>query len=156
MKQWWQQLQQREQQLVLAMAAVVLVFIGYQGIWQPINTSLEQAQQKLQRTESLLAYVNENTAKVAALGSGAKKPFVNGSLSSIVNRAAQQYQVTIDRIQPQQDAVQVWVDEVPFEQLLRWLDNLDRQYGLTATSVDISEHDTVGIVKVRRLILTRN
>ena len=46
MKQWWQQLQQREQQLVIAMTVLVVVFVLFQGIWKPLSENVEKANSK--------------------------------------------------------------------------------------------------------------
>lgn len=154
MKQWWQQLQQREQQLVIAMTVLVVVFILFQGIWKPLSENVEKANSKYKRTQDLMAYVQENTALLKQSG----KQVVNrsgGSLSSIVNRAASQYQITIDRVQPQGETVQVWIDEVGFNPFLQWLDSLSREHGLTVSNIDIVKGNNDGVVKVRRLQISR-
>ena len=46
MKAWWQQLNIREQRLVAAMSVLVLIFIIYSAIWQPINDNLASANKK--------------------------------------------------------------------------------------------------------------
>lgn len=153
MKQWWQQLQQREQRLVIAMAVFISIFILHQGIWQPLKNNIEKADKKLERTNELLAFVKENTAKVKR--SGVQRPIATGSLSSVVNRAASQYQITLDRIQPQGDSVQVWIDDVAFNQLLSWLSSLSNDHGLNVSNIDISKSDINGAVKIRRLQISR-
>ncbi|REL28459.1 type II secretion system protein M [Thalassotalea euphylliae] len=156
MKQWWQQLQTREQRLVLAMAAVVLVFILFQGVWQPIHQGVDKAEQKLTRTQELYQFVQTNTAKVNGLAGTNRSISPGGSLSSLVNRVAGQYQISIARIQPQGDnGVQVWIDEIPFEQLLRLLNTLTEQHGLMVSNIDITTGNSPGTVKIRRLTLSR-
>ncbi|MFD2165435.1 type II secretion system protein GspM [Thalassotalea euphylliae] len=153
MKQWWQQLQQRERILVIAMAAVIGVFILYQGIWSPINNGLTKADQKLERTEQLLSYVQQTTSQLKNT-QGVKRTS-SGSLSSVVNRVARQHNITIDRVQPNGDDLQVWIDEVAFNQLLRMLTQLSEQHGLSVSNIDISKGNNEGIVKVRRLQVSR-
>jgi len=155
MKQWWQQLQQREQILVVVMSVFVGIFMLYQLVWQPVHSGLDKAEKKQARTQELFEYVKINTAQVSGT-STPKKVKATGSLSSVVNRIAGQFQIAISRVQPQGDSVQVWIEEVPFEQLLRWLDNLTHQQGLNVSNIDISSGDKAGIVKVRRLTLTRS
>ncbi|NMP30423.1 type II secretion system protein M [Thalassotalea sp. M1531] len=155
MKQWWQQLQQREQYLVIAMSLLVGIFVLHQAVWQPVISGLDRAEKKQKRTKELLSYVKESTAAIAASGKKTSRKINGGSLSSIVNRTAGQYQIAIARIQPQGDAVQVWIDDVPFEQLLRLLDNLTVQQGLSVNNIDISIGNDPGVVKVRRLNIAR-
>ena len=54
MKAWWQQLNIREQRLVLVMSVLVSVFILYGLIWQPLNESINKQQSTLERQQDLL------------------------------------------------------------------------------------------------------
>ncbi len=155
MKAWWQQLNSREQRLVASMGIVFLVFIFYSAIWQPLNNGLVEAQSKLARQQQLLTWVKENTALYQqAKGSGGKvRP--SGSISSIANRSAKTYKLTITRMQPQGDDLQVWIDSTPFTQLLFWLEHLANNEGLQVKAIDLTRGDRVGEVTVRRLHLAK-
>jgi general secretion pathway protein M len=63
--------------------------------------------------------------------------------------------ITLSRIQPRGEDLQVWIDEVPFNRLLTWLGALQSKQGITAASLDLNSTETPGQVKVRRLLLTR-
>ena len=153
MKQWWTQLQEKEQRLVVVMLVMVTFFLFYHLVWSPINKGLTKEAKKLERNQELLAYVQQNTARYkSALKSGGNKA-PSGSPLSIVNRVAKSYQININRVQPQGDDIQVWIEQVPFNQLLLWLDDLSQKQGLTIRAIDISEGDEKGLVKVRRLQL---
>lgn len=152
MKAWWQQLNLREQRLVMAMASFIGIFIFYSLIWQPLNDNVVKAEQKLQRQQALLVWVNENTARYlqSAKSSGSRS---NGSLSSIINRTAKSNQIAITRMQPQADDLQVWIDEVSFSQLLQWLEQLAANDGLHVKGIDLTRGEQTGTVRVRRLQL---
>jgi len=51
-----------------------------------------------------------------------------------------------------QDSLQVWIDEVAFNDLMRWLANLE-QRGVMILQSDFSETNEDGMVQVRRLQL---
>lgn len=154
MKNWWLQLQVREQRLVIAMTAFVAVFLFFNLIWQPLNQGIEQAERKLERQQKLLVEVQEKVALVQQAKNGGKQR-VSGSLSSIVNRIAKQHQITIARVQPQGDDIQVWIEDIAFSQLLNWLNNLTQSSGLQVKAIDLTQADTTGMVNVRRLQLGR-
>lgn len=156
MKAWWQQLNMREQRLVMTMSAAVIVFILYSLIWQPLNEGIVKAQQKLDRQQALLSWVQENTAKYQSSKVGGNAKGSSGSLSSIINRTARNANIVVTRIQPQGDDIQVWVDEVSFEQLLQWLERLTNNDGLLVKSIDLDGLDKPGTVRVRRLQLGKN
>lgn len=149
----WHQLNEREQKLVIAMSAAVLIFILYSLIWQPLNENIKKTQAKVERQEQLLTWVKEKTAlyKQAVLSGQHRNQ--GGSLSSIVNRTANQSSIVIARMQPQGEDLQVWIDEVPFNTLLNWLGSLASDNGISIKAVDLANSDTPGVVRVRRLQL---
>jgi general secretion pathway protein M len=154
-KVWWQGINQREQRLVLVAGSVFIVFLLYSLIWQPLNESLAKTEQKLASRQVLLAWVTDNTSRyqnAKATGKGNKS---SGSLSSIINRTANQQQLTITRIQPQGDNVQVWLDSVPFTQLLFWLEHLANNEDLQVQAIDLAQGEKQGEVRVRRMQLGR-
>lgn len=154
-KTWWQGLNLREQRLVFAMSAGFLVFLFYSLIWQPLNENLANTEKSLASRQALLTWVTENTARYQQLNSVSGSPTSKGSLSSIVNRTANQQQLTITRMQPQGDTLQVWLDSAPFTQLLFWLEHLANKEGLQVQAIDLTQGDNQGEVRVRRLQLTK-
>ena len=155
MKTWWQQLNLREQRLIMAMAAAISVFILYGLIWQPLNENIASSKLKIERQQALLSWVEDNTKryKQAKLTSGSRS---GASLSSIVNRTSRQNDIIITRMQPQADDLQVWIDEISFNQLLTWLEQLASREGLRVKNIDLSLADEQGVVRVRRLQLGKN
>jgi len=155
MKAWWQQLNTREQRLVSVMSMLLSIFILYGLIWQPLTENIEKTTLKLERQQALLTWVAENTQRYqqakrnARGGSGA-------SLSSIVNRTSSANNITITRMQPQGDDLQVWIDEISFNQLLTWLEQLAINDGLQVKNIDLSSADQQGMVRVRRLQLGKS
>ena len=59
-------------------------------------------------------------------------------------------------MQPQGDNIQVWIDEISFNQLLQWLEQLSSKEGLRVTNIDLSNAEQPGVVRVRRLQLGKN
>jgi len=153
--QWWQQLNLREQRLVTVMSAAVGIFLFYSVVWQPLNENLAKAEKKLTSRQALLTWVNENTAHYNKAKANSGTKVSSGSLSGIINRTANQQQLTITRMQPQGDNVQVWLDSAPFTQLLFWLESLANNDGLQVQAIDLSKSDKPGEVRVRRLQLSR-
>lgn len=154
-KTWWQGLQLREQRLVLAISSALTIFLLYVLIWQPLNESLVNKQKSLANRQALLTWVSENAARYQNVKSVGTTKQSNGSLSSIVNRTASQQQLTITRMQPQGEYLQVWLDSAPFTKLLNWLEHLANNEGLQVEAIDLTKGDNQGEVRVRRLQLTK-
>ncbi|OUS23446.1 general secretion pathway protein GspM [Thalassotalea sp. 42_200_T64] len=153
MKQWWQGLNAREQQLVAAMSVVVVIFLFITLVWQPINEGIEKSRVKLVKQQILAEWVSDNIVQYKQLqrSGGGKKSTV--SLSSVVNRTAKRQAIEIARMQPQGDDLQVWIDEVEFNALLAWLQHLTTNEGVNIIAADIATGNKSGTVKVRRLQL---
>lgn len=117
--------------------------------WHWIDVSQTRA------SKDLLAWVQTNTERYKAIASSGKGRST-GSLSGIVNSTARQYKISIDRVQPQGDNIQVWIDEVPFTNLLDWLETLNNKRGLKVLAIDITNADEAGVVTIRRLQLGRS
>lgn len=155
MKAWWQQLNVREQKLVIVMSALVSIFILYSLIWQPLNEGIADKKLKIERQQALLTWVEENTQRYQqAKRSGGRSS--GESLSSIINRTSRLDKINITRMQPQGDDLQVWIDEISFNALLSWLEKLASREGLQVKSIDLSKAEQQGVVRVRRLQLGKS
>ncbi len=154
-KTWWQGLNLRERRLVLAMGSASTLFLLYSLIWQPLNDSLAKTEKTLASRQALLTWVSDNTARYQSVKSLGGNKKTTGSLSSIINRTANGQQLTITRMQPQGESLQVWLDSAPFTQLLFWLEHLANNEGLQVQAIDLTKGDNEGEVRVRRLQLTK-
>jgi general secretion pathway protein M len=74
------------------------------------------------------------------------------SLDQLVNRSARQLGLTINRLQPQNNKLNVTLEHAKFNLVLQWLAQLQQQYGLTLDSVDFRADSTAGMVRVRVLL----
>lgn len=150
------QLSGREQRLVIISAVFVLVAIFYWGIWSPLNTSLERSQIAVKNQTELLTWVQKNVNRAAQLrSSGGNNTSFSGSLPQAVNQSASRMKIAISRMQPQGDELQVWIDQAPFNDVLSWLQSLEKT-GVSILDIDIAESDLPGQVKIRRLKLGKS
>ncbi|GHE99876.1 type II secretion system protein GspM [Thalassotalea profundi] len=156
MKAWWLGLNTREQRLIGALGGVVLIFLFYSLVWQPLNNNIENTEKRVAHQTELLAWVQQETSRYQANSGNVKRPNRNASLSSIVNQAANQSGIFITRIQPQGSDLQIWIDNIAFNVLLQWLEQLSQQHGLIIKNIDLDATDINGEVRVRRLQLGNN
>lgn len=147
---WWASLQQREQQLLSAAAVVVAIALFYGLIWQPLHQARLDQQQAAKGAAEQLQWLHSQLPK---LSNTAASPKAQGSLTEVVSQTAGRYQVQVSRMQPQNDQLQLSLDDVPFEQLLRWLHELQYQHGVTLVQLDIARAEVPGVVRVRRMVL---
>ncbi|MCE9680135.1 type II secretion system protein M [Shewanella sp. AS1] len=154
-KAWWNGLILREQQLVAACGVMLVVGIGYWGIWTPISNAEADAERALQAQQNTLNYVKQTANKIAGLKQAGGKQVYSGSLSTAVTQGAKSFGLEITRMQPQGNKIQVWMDEVPFNSLLGYLSDLVQEKGMSLDNIELAQSDTPGFVKVRRIQLSQ-
>jgi general secretion pathway protein M len=70
-----------------------------------------------------------------------------------VSQTSQQFQIKVSRMQPKDEQLDLMLDDVPFEQLLRWLQLLQGEHGVRLVQLEVTDTDMPGVVRVRRLVL---
>lgn len=152
MQAWWAQLSGRERSLLALMllSSVVILFIF--GIWQPMRGELQRAQQQVNRQSELLEWVKSRANQIESLRqSGGVAATTHQPLNQAVATSSKEFAVSLIRIQPRGEELQVWVDALPFNRLLDWINYLSRQQGVQVTALDIERTEQSGMVEVRRL-----
>ncbi|WP_299072128.1 type II secretion system protein M [uncultured Paraglaciecola sp.] len=153
LKKMFLELSSQEQRLIMLSAILVLFAIFYWGIWSPLNASLERDKVAVKNQTELLVWVQKNANRAMQLrSSGNASTSLSGSLPQAVNQSASRMKIAISRMQPQGDELQVWIDQAPFNDLLSWLQSLEKT-GVSILDIDIAESDVPGQVKIRRLKL---
>ncbi|MDB6062861.1 MAG: hypothetical protein JWM78_2964 [Verrucomicrobiaceae bacterium] len=85
-----------------------------------------------------------------AIGSDSQKPRAPGdSLMAIANQSARNAGLSFKRYEPNGEALNLWLEQVPFNQVVKWLDALQRDYGVTAVDFTASKRDEAGVVDIR-------
>ena len=154
-KEWWDNISEREQQLTFISLVVVFIAVIYFLIWQPIATNLAASQQKLQSSEQTLQWIESNANKLVAAGVGNNKTTARKkNLSQLISSTAKRNKIVISRIQNRNGSVDIWINQVEFNQFLKWITALQNQYQVQVNSADLNQDKTQGMVKVNRLSLS--
>lgn len=149
----FQQLNEREQKLAVISVVAVVILGFYWLVWSPLNANIDTSRQAIVNQEQLLSWVKNNANKAIQLKqSGGQAGQFRGSLPQAVNQAAGRLNISISRMQPQGEQLMVWVDEAPFNDILSWLQGLEKR-GIQIVDLDVAEASDPGMVKIRRLQL---
>lgn len=154
LKQWWESITVREQQLTMVSVVFIVIAILYWGIWSPLTTQLTENKQQLTNAKASLSWTKEKANFL--LASGVAKPQKrNGNLTQILNSSARKKGITFSRIVNKQQQIEVWITNVEFDLFLSWLTDLNNQYGISVLNADLAKTDQAGYIKVNRLLLTQ-
>lgn len=154
---WWHGISTREQRLVAVGGSILLIGLCYWLIWQPVANRIAERERQVANQQQTLAWLKEKGQEVLALqGNSGRQIDTSGTLDGVVNRTAFNQKIKIARLQPQGLELQVWIDTVPFDDLLLWLATLSDQHGVQVQIIEVARENLApGLVKVRRLQLSR-
>ncbi|MFL9628434.1 GspM family type II secretion system protein ExeM [Aeromonas jandaei] len=157
LQSWWQGITAREQRLVVAGSILLLVGLFYWSVWHPLNNRIAERERQVQNQQQTLAWLKEKGEEVLAMQGGQGRQIdTSGTLEGVVNRTSFNHKIKIARLQPQGQELQVWIDTVPFDDLLLWLATLVEQHGIQVQIIELAREELApGLVKVRRLQLSR-
>ncbi|WP_324035097.1 GspM family type II secretion system protein ExeM [Aeromonas caviae] len=155
LQSWWRGISAREQRLVAVGGSVLLIGLFYWAIWQPVANRIAERERQVVNQQQTLAWLKEKGQEVLAMQG--RQIDTGGTLDGVVNRTAFNQKIKIARLQPQGQELQVWIDTVPFDDLLIWLATLSDQYGVQVQIIELAREGLApGLVKVRRLQLSRS
>jgi general secretion pathway protein M len=145
------QLSPRERVMVSVGAAALLLTLVYLLAWQPLVKAHTQRAQALERARSIATRIEQAGVQLRARGSASNVDRSTSLLAAVDQTSRSPVLGTApSRVQPEGDReVRVWIDNVAFANLLRWLRDLEARYGIRAVSAEIERTATPGAVNAR-------
>ena len=149
MRDWYDNLEAREQVFVLIGAIFVTFALLYYVLWAPLDRNHRQAETRVDTWERSLAELRPLRALVASGGlntaagssTGQQAPIIVVS-QTLQSRGLEQYR---RRSQPTtSNGIRVEFEEVAFDDLMLWLGDLSDNYAMYVQSGSLSEGDAVG------------
>lgn len=153
---YWQGISPREQTMVAGIGGFSVLVILYLLVINPLVTRFDEATQQLKIEKELSTWVSNHSSQLKALRSQ------NGSaantslpLNQVVTNSVRRFNLEIERLQPQQKDLQVWLKPMPFDSLVRWLEQLSQTSAVKVKFIELAGSETPGVVEVKRLQLGR-
>jgi len=157
MKEWYNGLEPRERKLLITAAIIVTLMIVYLAIWEPMVTKLHRLESSTEKQQTLITWMEDTAREVAQLRQSVltKKPSgqVQGqSLLGIIDRTAKSNKLSnaVKRVQPDGDSqARVWLENASFNDVIIWLEKLQREQGIRIVTTVIEMQSEVGMVNAR-------
>lgn len=151
---WYNSLPQRERIIVIAASIFIVITLFYLIVWEPIFQGLEKQQQQYKSQQSIVSWMQEASAEVKILKrSGARTITSNNQpVSLIIEQSAKisGLQNSLGKLESSgKEGARVTLDAASFNQMLVWLNNLEKQHGVTVTSASIERNEKSGTVNAR-------
>ncbi len=145
---WFLQLKQREQWVLVIGSAVVLLYIFFVMLWRPLQNGNQQLLVRNAEAAKTLEWMRASAASLQADAQQQRKgnPASNANLPQLLDRSVSKFGMQFSRLQPKgANKAQVWFDATEFASLVAWLDELDKQK-IYATSVSFNSTQQTGRV----------
>jgi len=144
----------RDQKALLALCVALALAILFFLVWSPAHSFAKQQEANLSSGKELLSWVkaNEMVARslVADTSKGSSKILDSQSLVSTVSANAQKHKIKLKRFEPSGERkVRVWLEKVPFNNVIVWLRDLNSTYNIEVSQISIDRDEKGGLVNVR-------
>jgi len=149
MKEWFAQLNQREQMSLLTLSLAVIVYLFYLFVWSPLdsgrdelalqNNAMAESQVRVDAMVSELIQIRESGVQTSA----------RRNLTSVINESTSRLQLPVIRLQPNsRGEIQVRLENAVFDDVLKWLYQMEYTEHMLVREVSLTQSNTAGLVNV--------
>lgn len=152
---YWRGLAARERLILAGGGLFAGLLLFYALVWAPLQRDLARLRVDVPKDYQQLQWMRSQAARVSQLRAAAPAKTQNGGLLSFVEQSAQAYNIrqNIKRVEPDgANAVRLAIDAVPFNSLLDWLANLQKQGGVRIDNATLEPQQAPGSVNARLLL----
>ncbi len=142
MRDWFDALEQRERIFVLTAAVVVVLAAFWFGVWKPLQSGHESAARRVDTLRLSLRELQPLKGRLQASAAPANQADQGQPLYVIVDSTLRQRGLygSMQRSQPTPsgNGIRVEFEAAAFDDLMLWLGDVHRQYGLLVQSASFS------------------
>ena len=157
MKEWFAGLEPRERQLIISGGIILLVMLLYLVVWEPIANANVALRSSYQNSQQLIEWMEDAAEEAKALQakiqeSGPSDRSSGQSLLGIIDRTAKRDKLgsSVKRVQPDgKTGARVWLENAVFNDVIKWLENLQHKEGIRLETTVIEKQDDPGLVNAR-------
>jgi general secretion pathway protein M len=149
MKEWFAQLNQREQMSVLALGLALALYLLYVLVWSPLNSKRELLLLQNTAIAESQVRVDEMVSELMELRASGVKTGSNRNLTSVINESTSRLQLPVIRLQPNsRGEIQVRLENAAFDDVLKWLYHMEHTEHMLVREVSLTQSNTAGLVNV--------
>lgn len=153
LRQWFDSLEAREKRVLLGGAGVLLLILVHVLAIRPYLDAKADLTRRIEQLESEVPWMRQAAGRLESLraGGGDGPGPLKQSLFAVVDNTAKSQNLggAMRRMTPEGDnSVSARLEKARFDDVLRWLGTLRRQYGVRVTQVSVARADDPGMVNV--------
>jgi len=148
MREWFDNLSERDRRIVTYGGAVVLVLVLL-GIILPLHRNIAMARERVARKQGDLQFIQSVAQQLASAAPGSGNAASGESLVVLIDSSAREGGLgkSLSSSQPTGDkGLRIRLDRVSFDALVAWLARLSQQHGVRVESAEIESAGEAGLV----------
>lgn len=154
LKSWWENLSDRERQMVSIGGVIVGVLFVYMTIWSPLSDAVADRKMQVTTHRQLLQYLQRASQTIAQLKSDGIVVDSSGNvdLLSLAEQTLSQQSLStyLKQVQqPQQNQIALTFKNVPFDKLMQWLQTMTTQHDIKVQQFTAKRLPTIGTANVQ-------
>lgn len=155
MREWLAGLEFRERLLVIVATIVLALFLLFVLVLKPLHASYNNLRTNVAEQRVSAVWMEQSASQVKQLqGSrGARVQGLGGrSLLSVTDSTARAggLETALERVEPEgSNGVRVWLKNAAFDDLVKWLAQLDAVHGVFVDSLTLERNESAGRVDTR-------
>jgi len=159
MSEYWNNLNRRQQRLLLGAALVVIVLVLFVWVWEPMTETRVAQRQQVAQQQALLDWLTAVTPVATQLRRETTRStdLAGRSLLGLADETARAAGLagSLSRIEPAGDRqVRVWLEEADFVATMAWLQKLSIQHPIEVSQLSVDRARQAGQVSVRVTLST--
>jgi general secretion pathway protein M len=147
MKDWFTQLNQREQMSLFLATLALAVYLLYMLIWSPLDSRRDMLTQQNGVISGSLVRVDAMVSQLMQLRESGVKTAGKQNLTSLINQSTSRLKLQVSRLQPNSRGdIQVRLENAVFDDVLLWLHEMENRKGLLVHEISVTPASADGRV----------
>jgi general secretion pathway protein M len=147
MKDWFAQLNQREQMSLFMLSLAVGLYLLFVLIWSPLASKRDALEVQNSAIAGSLARVDAMVSELLQLRDGGASVNTRRNLTSLINQSTSRMELQVSRLQPSSRGdIQVRLENASFDDVLEWLHEMEYREALLVREVSVTQAGSAGRV----------
>jgi general secretion pathway protein M len=147
MKDWFAQLNQREQMSLFILSLAVGLYLLFVLLWSPLAGKRDALEVQNSAIAGSLARVDAMVSELLQLRDGGGSVNTRRNLTSLINQSTSRMELQVSRLQPSSRGdIQVRLENASFDDVLEWLHEMEYREGLLVREVSVTQAGSAGRV----------
>ena len=153
MKQWWENLLERERQMLTVGGILGGILFVYVVIWSPLSDAVQDRKTEVTTQQQLLQYLQKTSATILQLKAEGVQATAteNADILALTEQSLSQQGLSnfLKQVQqPQPNQVALTFEKIPFDKLMQWLQTITTTQGVRVNELNATKLPVIGTANV--------